>query len=205
VDVGRAGSNQERLGRSYSRRPGAVARLGGAFAEGLAAGNVAACAKHFPGLGAAQGDEDFHVNRIGLPLATLRSTDEAPFGALASAGVPLVMVSTALYPALDSRPALFSRRITTGELRDRLGFKGVSISDDLDTPAAARLGSPGERALASESAGIDLLLFAQSYGNAGEAERALVHASAQGHPTRAELEGAANRINQLRESLSTDS
>ena len=178
-----------------------MSRLGGAFAQGLAAGHVLACAKHFPGLGAARGDEDFHVNRIGLPLSTLRSTDEAPFAALANAGIPLVMVSTALYPALDSRPALFSRRIATGELRDRLGFKGVSISDDLDTPAAARLGSPGTRALTSARAGMDLLLYAQSYGNAVKAERALI----RGNLNRNDLEAAATRIDRLRRSLSPNS
>jgi beta-N-acetylhexosaminidase len=201
VDLARPGSIMNRTGRSFSGDPSRVSRIAGAFAAGLAAGHVAATAKHFPGLGDARGNEDLSVNRIAVPLASLRRMDEVPFGALGREGVPLVMVSTARYPALDSRPALFSSRIATGELRGRLGFEGVAISDDLDTPAAQRLGSPGRRAVASAAAGLDLLMFAQSYPNVGRAESALVEAVRSGRLARPAFETAAERIMRLRESL----
>ena len=63
------------------------------------------------------------------------------------------MLSTAIYPAFDRRPALFSRAVATDELRGRLGFAGVSITDDLETAAASRYGSPATQARMSTRAG----------------------------------------------------
>ena len=114
----RARSSVRRGARSRPT-PASVTRYGGAFADGLAAGGVLAAAKHFPGLGRGSADEDRRLNRIDVPLATLRRTDEAPFRDAARGGVPLTMVSTGIYPALSTRPAMFSRAVTTDELRGR--------------------------------------------------------------------------------------
>ena len=72
-------------------------------------GGVAATAKHFPGLGAAAENTDFAVQRIGLSKATLRAVDEAPYRRFVAAGGEMVMLSTAIYPALSPKPAAFSR------------------------------------------------------------------------------------------------
>ncbi|MGI8800573.1 MAG: glycoside hydrolase family 3 N-terminal domain-containing protein [Solirubrobacteraceae bacterium] len=201
VDVGRAGTVMQRTQRSYSSDPALVARLAVAFAGGLRDGGVQATAKHYPGLGLARGDEDANINRIAAPLDVLRRIDESPYVALSRAGIGLVMVSTARYPALDSAPALFSHRIATGELRGASGFAGVSISDDLDTPAAARLGSPAARAVAATRAGVDLLLFAQSQGDAARGGRALAAAVRTHQLDRAELERSADLVVALRRRL----
>jgi beta-N-acetylhexosaminidase len=201
VDVGRAGTVMARLGRSYSSDPATASRLAVAFVAGLASGGAQATAKHYPGLGLATGDEDARINRIAAPLSVLRAVDEAPFAAVARAGIGLVMVSTARYPALDGQAALFSRRIATGELRGTTGFTGVSISDDLDTPAAARLGSAGVRGLTATQAGVDLLLYAQSQDDATHAGRALaaaVRAKLIGRPA---LERSADLVVALRRRL----
>ena len=196
LDVGRPGSVMRKLGRSYSGDATRVSRIGGAFAHGLADGHVAGTGKHFPGLGAARHDEDRSINRIGLSASTLRHTDEAPFRALARDGLPLIMLSTAVYPALDSRPALFSPRIAGGELRKRCGFAGVSITDDLETAAAMHFGSPERRARLAAHAGDDLLLFAQSYsaGERGATELARIVG-------RTAAERSVKRIRALRESF----
>ena len=97
-------------------------------------GGVAATAKHFPGLGSATANTDFAVQRIGLPKATLRAVDEAPYRPFVEAGGEMVMLSSAIYPALSPKPAAFARPIATGELRGRLGFEGVSITDALGSP-----------------------------------------------------------------------
>jgi beta-N-acetylhexosaminidase len=201
VDVARAGTVMARLGRSYSSDPVAVSRLAVAFVAGLRSGGVQATAKHYPGLGLATGDEDARINRIDAPLAVLRAVDEAPFAAVARAGIGLVMVSTARYPALDGQTALFSRRVATDELRGTTGFPGVSISDDLDTPAAARLGSPGVRALTATGAGVDLLLFAQSQDDAGRAGRALAAGVRAKLIDRPALERSADLVVALRRGL----
>lgn len=158
LDVARPGSIMRRQGRSYSGSPKRVTRIGGAFAEGIGAGDVAATGKHFPGLGAATKNQDLEPNRIDLPLERLRVIDERPFEELAGR-LPLVMMSSAIYPALSGRPAVFSRHVVEDELRGRLKFTGVTISDALDAPAMARYGSLGHRATLAAKAGVDLLLF----------------------------------------------
>ena len=70
------------------------------------------------------------------------------------------MLSTAIYPAFSERPAAFSRAIATGELRGRIGFRGVSITDALQSAAAQAFGGPAKVGRAAARAGTDLLLFA---------------------------------------------
>ena len=159
-----------------------------------------AAAKHFPGLGRATADEDQRLNRIEVDLDVLRAADEAPFAAAARRGVPLTMVSTGVYPALSSRPAMFAPQIATDELRDVVGFDGVSVTDDLEVPALAGL-SPERKALASVRAGNDLLLFCQSASAAERGAAALRRAVAKGAIARAMIDLGAERVLALRERL----
>jgi beta-N-acetylhexosaminidase len=195
VDVARPGTNMAKLERSYGPRRGVVTRMATAFAAGLRASGVLSCAKHFPGLGLARGDEDLRLNRIDLPLSRLRAVDEPPFTA---AGTELVMVSTGIYPALDDAPALFSPRIVTGELRDHLVFQGTTLTDDLEVPAIASSGTPATRALRAARAGNDLLLFAQSTDAGLAAAQGLQAALADGSLDRAQFEAATRRTLDLR-------
>jgi beta-N-acetylhexosaminidase len=163
VDIGRQGRIMRAQRRAYSSSPARVTRMAAAFTAGLREGGVAACAKHFPGLGGARFDQDKRNNTIDLSAERLRSEDYAPYRALSERGIELVMTSTADYPALDPRPALFSTRILDDELRGRVGFRGVTVTDSLGVESASRLGTPEARALRAARAGNDLLLFASSY------------------------------------------
>jgi beta-N-acetylhexosaminidase len=200
LDVGRRGSSVRTLGRSFGSTAARVTALGGAFADGLASSGVLACAKHFPGLGRGGANEDDVFNRIDASLADLRAVDEAPFRAAAQTGIPLVMVSTGVYPALDAQPALFSSRVATGELRGAVGFGGVAISDDLEVPALAHR-SPERKALAAVRAGEDLLLFAQSAAAADRGAAALGRAVRSGALPRATIDAGADRVLALRDGL----
>jgi beta-N-acetylhexosaminidase len=200
LDLGLPGSFQRATGRAFAATPAAVSRYGGAFADGLASGGVLAAAKHFPGLGRATADEDQRLNRIDVSADVLRAADEAPFAAAAQRGVPLTMVSTGVYPALSSRPAMFSQAIATTELRRTVGFGGVSISDDLEVPALAHL-SPERKALAAVRAGDDLLLFCQSAAAAERGAAALRRAVASGAIARATIDAGAARVLALRDRL----
>jgi beta-N-acetylhexosaminidase len=196
LDVARPGSIMERQRRSFSRSAARVARIGGAFARGLDSGNVGATGKHFPGLGAARKNQDLKVNRIGLKLKTLRRVDERPYKASAGS-LRLVMLSSAIYPALSRSPAVFSRRVVNGELRGYASFKGVTISDALDASAMSRYGSRGRRAVRAAKAGVDLLLYTDDGNSTG----ALVAAARSGSLSRAALRASARRTLKLRASL----
>jgi beta-N-acetylhexosaminidase len=198
LDVPRPGGAIAREGRALGSTPAAVARVGGAFAAGLQAGGVAATAKHFPGFGAARRNTDAGPAVVRLPAATLRAVDAAPFAAAVRGGVRLVMLASATYPALAPVPSVLSGRIVRGELRGRLGFRGVTVSDDLEAPALAPHGGTTGAAVRAARAGVDLLLFARSYAGAASAARAVARALRSGRLSRPALERGLARILALR-------
>ncbi len=109
LDVYRAAGNFiDQFGRSYSSNPRVVSALGADFIRAQQATRVAATSKHFPGLGAAARSQntDQRPVTLNVSLHALRTIDEAPYPAAIAAGVRLIMVSWAVYPALDRhRPA----------------------------------------------------------------------------------------------------
>lgn len=200
LDVGRPGGVIDETERSFGATAARVEATAIPFAEGLQAGGVAATGKHFPGFGAATENTDFSVERIDLSKAELRAVDEKPYGAFAAAGAKLAMLSTAIYPAFSDRPAAFTRAIATGELRNRLGFEGVSVTDALETPAVEDFGGTAKVAVAGARAGADLLLFAR-LGPAQRAGEALVAKLRSGALDRAEFQDAVQRVLDLRAGL----
>lgn len=201
ADVARAGAALENERRLYSRSPSRVAELAGAFVAGLHAGDVRATAKHYPGFGAASVNTDNAPARVSTPLAQLRAVDEAPFARLVRDGVDAVMLSTAIYPAVDELPAAFSRRWVAGQLRSRLGFSGVSLTDDLGTPAVASFGPLGARAVRAVRAGVDLPLFSSSYAASASAAEGLLAAARRDELGEASLRAGARRVLALRAKL----
>jgi beta-N-acetylhexosaminidase len=174
--------------RSFGTHPEQVGGLAAAFVQALQRGRVAATAKHFPGLGAARVSTDDH--RVSLGATYLD-----PFGRAIGAGAKLVMVSNAIYPALDAAgtPAVFSRPIVTGLLRGTFGFNGLVVSDALDAPTPARTPHATARALA---AGVDLLLYTSS-GAAHAAYEQLRSDTLASALVRARLADAVGRIHTL--------
>jgi beta-N-acetylhexosaminidase len=162
LDVFRqAGNFDDEFGRSYSMNPDVCAECGAAFITAQQKLNIAATAKHFPGLGAATVDQNTDLGPVTLdvPLADLRSIDERPFRSAIAAGVRMVMTSWAVYPALDPRlPSGLSPTIVSGELRQRLGFRGVTITDALEAGAIAAFGTPAQCGVLAARAGMDVLL-----------------------------------------------
>ncbi len=200
LDVARPGGTIAGAARGFGSTAEEVAATAVPFAAGLQEGGVAATAKHFPGLGAAPENTDFAVQRIGLSKQALRRVDEAPYRAFAAIGGDLVMLGTAIYPAFSPDPAAFSRAIATAELRTRLGYAGVSITDALDTVAVRAFGGPAKSGLAAARAGSDLLLFTAP-APAEQAWRALVAKLRSGALDREEFEAAAQRVLDLRREL----
>jgi len=200
LDVARAGGTIAATDRGFGSTATEVAATSVPFAEGLQSGGVAATAKHFPGLGAARLNTDDAVQRIGLPASTLRAVDEAPYKRFVAAGGDMVMLSTAIYPAFSNRPAAFSRAVATGELRSHLSFKGVTITDALDTVAVRAFGDTPEVAWAAAAAGVDLLLFTAP-SEAAQARHSLVRALRSGSLSQASFEDSTGRVLQLRHEL----
>jgi len=206
LDVYRSpGDFDDQFQRSYSTNPQIVAGLGAAFVSAQQDQDVAATAKHFPGLGAAaqSQDTDNEPVTLNLPLATIRNVDELPYKAAIEAGARVVMVSWAVYPALDpTRPAGLSPAIVGGELRNRLGFTGVTITDALEAGALRAYGTIGNRAGLAAQAGMDLLLCSEQDVSEGEqAAASLAQGYSDGQLAKPAFTAALERIVALRASL----
>jgi beta-N-acetylhexosaminidase len=196
------GDFADRLGRSYSTDPAVCGRLGAAFVKAQQHLRVAATVKHFPGLGTAGPDENTDLRPVTLhtPLSVLRSVDEPPYGPAIAAGVRLVMPSWAVYPALDpARPAGLSPRVLGEDLRGRLGFRGVTVSDAINAGALEGFGTYAERAVAAARAGMDLILVCSQRAADGQAVvSGLAEELRSGRLDRRGFDAARNRVLSLR-------
>ncbi len=188
ADVPRAGSFMAAAARTFGTTPATVGAAVVAFVRGLADARVAATAKHFPGIGTATLNTDQHA-------VTLPSSEAAlvPFRSAVAAGVPLVMISNATYPSLDSKPAPWSPKVQS-LLRGRLGFRGVTISDALDAAAATRGRPLPSVAVLSAQAGVDLLLLVGSESSSTSVYDRLLAAAKSGKITLASLRRSYDRI-----------
>jgi beta-N-acetylhexosaminidase len=199
------GDFDDQFQRSYSENPHVCAECGQAFITAQQKTGVAATSKHFPGLGAATASEDTDAEPVTLDVSLndLRTIDELPFRSAIAAKVKLVMVSWALYPALDRKyPAGLSSRIVQGELRDRLHFAGVTITDALEAGALEHFGTTADRSLLAAQAGMDLIMCASQDVSQGQAAvAALAGAYEDKKLSQAQFVAAVNRILALRKTL----
>jgi beta-N-acetylhexosaminidase len=205
LDVYRnAGDFDDQFGRSYSKNPAVVSELGVNMIKAQQAGGVAATAKHFPGLGAATANQNTDIRPVtlNLSLATIRGVDEAPFQAAISAGVKLVMLSWAVYPSIQAMPAGLSPKVVQGELRNRLRFTGVTITDALEAGALKAYGSTQNRTLLAAKAGMDLILAsAQNVTQGQQVLGALAAAYGNATLNHQAFLASVNRVIALRQSL----
>ena len=139
--------------RAFAADPHVVAALGREMAHGLLAAGIQPVGKHAPGHGRAQVDSHAALPRVS---AGDLDGDFLPFER--NADLPWLMTAHLLYEALDpSNPATLSASIIGRIIRDRVGFAGVLVSDDLAMGALA--GLPTERATACLAAGCDLAMY----------------------------------------------
>jgi beta-N-acetylhexosaminidase len=131
--------------RAFGQTPEAVIAAALPFMAAMQSQGVIACGKHFPGHGDTSID-----SHVGLPsqaarLELLRTRELKPFAAATNAGLPMIMTSHILYPAIDPDvPVTLSHRFLTGLLRDELGFEGVAVTDDIGMGAMKGIfDSPG--------------------------------------------------------------
>ncbi|MFA6498197.1 MAG: beta-N-acetylhexosaminidase [Desulfurivibrionaceae bacterium] len=150
--------------RSLGGTPEQVARLGALVIAAMQENGLAACAKHFPGLGGATLDPHKVLPMVSFSLEELRTCDLPPFAAAIRAGVAGVMTSHTVYPQLDpDQPATLSPRILEGLLRDELGYDGMVVTDDLEMGAIENEGTVADAALAAFMAGADMLLICHEH------------------------------------------
>jgi beta-N-acetylhexosaminidase len=188
-------------GRTWSFSSRETARLANAFALGLGDRGALATMKHFPGLGFAARNTDDHVVHIDATKRQL-APGLRPYRHAVANGVPLVMLSNAVYNAYDrSHAAGWSHAIGTSLLRGELGFQGVTITDSLDGAAATRGIPTNPLALKAAKAGTDMLLLTGSEASSRSVFRTLLDAAKAGQIPQNRLAASYDRIVALKAGL----
>ena len=145
--------------RAFHRDPEAVASMAHAYIQGMKRAWMPAVGKHFPGHGAVEID-----SHLGLPVDNryfedMIQADILPFSRLCQSELAGIMPAHIIYEQSDSLPAGFSPFWIKEILRDRLGFQGAVLSDDLSMEGAAVMGDSLARAEAALDAGCDMVLL----------------------------------------------
>jgi beta-N-acetylhexosaminidase len=179
--------------RQYGSDPDAVAADISTVVAASQGADVLTIVKHFPGLGRVRANTDTAV-RVVDNTTTRDDPYLKPFVAGIGAGSAGVMISSATYPKLDgSSIAAYSKPIITGLLRDRLGYTGLVMSDDLGAADSASSLPAGERAVRFVAAGGDLVLTIRPE-DAAPMSAALIAAARKAPAFSARLTEAARQV-----------
>lgn len=192
VDVNNNPKNPVINVRSFGETPERVSRLATALIRGCQRYPVLTAAKHFPGHGDTAIDSHIELPSIPHPDERLTEIELPPFVASMKSGVDAVMMAHLLIPAWDAeRPATLSPAIVQGQLRQRLGFEGLVVTDALVMGAIAKRYSQEEAAILAVEAGADILLMPLDPQVTIEA---VCGAVAEGRIPRERIEASVNRI-----------
>ena len=147
--------------RSFSPDPQVVADMGVKLGQGLLDNGVVPTYKHFPGHGDTAIDSHVSLPIIPKGYYELDATEFVPFKAAIAGGAQIIMVGHIALPKItgDNTPATLSHQITTGILRNKLGYEGLIVTDGLDMGALANNYPEKDIYWRAVEAGADLLLL----------------------------------------------
>ncbi len=167
--------------RCLGEDPQRVAELGALVINGLQRTGVAACAKHFPGLGSALLDPHLVLPVVDRPGARLLAEDLVPFTRAMAGKVAAVMTSHAVYADLDPElPGTLSSLVVGELLRKRCGYDGLIITDDMEMGAIEKFAGFVEAVQKAFQAGADLVLICHDHDKIRRSLAALREAVVQG-------------------------
>ena len=147
------------FGRSYGENPKRVAIYDKVFIDQMHRYGILTSLKHFPGHGSSLGDT--HNGFVDITTTWRKNRELEPYKRLISAGkVDSIMVAHVFNRRLDKKyPASLSRKVVTGLLRTKLGYRGVVVSDDMQMGAISKHYDLENSIRLSINAGVDMLLF----------------------------------------------
>src|SRR4029077_12987080 len=175
LDLAYEASRSVMSSRAVSDDPKQVVAYAREFLRGLGDAGVLGCGKHFPGLGEATLDTHREVPSVDKPLRKLWDEDLVPYRSLRRE-LPMVMVSHAAFPAItkERTPASLSKKWITDVLREKIGYRGLICSDDLEMGGVLAAGPIEQATIAHIRAGGDLGLICHQEDFILRAHEALV-------------------------------
>ena len=193
--VADVGSNDK---RSYSTDTNTVIDFVRAATKGYQQENIIYSLKHFPGIG--KGRVDSHVDSSSIDVAkeVLMTEDIIPFKTIIDENDPndyFILVSHLKYPALDEEyPASLSSKIMTDLLRNKLGYKGIIITDDMEMGAVANHNDFRSIGVKAVKAGADIVLVCHEYEHQQEVYLGLLDAVNSGEISQERIDESVKRI-----------
>lgn len=186
--------------RSFGSDPETVGVLAAQAVRGLQAHGVAACAKHFPGLGDTAIDTHVALATLNAPIEQLLNRDLIPYRAVIAAGIASIMTTHTVYTALDGvYPATLSDVVINRMLRGELNYDGLIVSDCMEMKAIADNYTPEDYATLGALAGIDIILVSHTVEAQSRAFDGLLKAVEEGRVPLSRIEDANVRIAKMKE------
>ena len=186
--------------RSFGADPANVTKMGLALINGFEAAGVISIVKHFPGHGDTSEDSHYNVPVVKADYAQLRKIHLEPFWQAVRAGVRGVMTGHVLYPALDNKNiATFSKPILQDLLRQKMGFKGLIVTDSLDMKSATSYCTIAGCAVRSLASGADMVLLGRYVKPVSVFNE--VSAATRRQGLQPQVEAAAKKIFDLKQEL----
>lgn len=200
IDVDTNPNNPVIADRSFSPSPQLVSALGCAVIDGLQSNGVAACGKHFPGHGDTNVDSHKELPRMTHDMERLNRIELMPFEAAIKCGVAMIMTAHVIFEPIDPKyPSTMSKAVMQGILRDRMGFNGVIVSDDLEMKAIANYYDIEEVIIRCVNAGVDLLMICHNHKLQHRAIDLLTRAVVRGDVPQERLVESNRRLDALME------
>lgn len=193
--VADVGSNDK---RSYSTDANTVIDFVRAATKGYQQENIIYSLKHFPGIGKGKVDSHIDSSSIDVVKEVLMTEDIIPFKTIIDENKPndyFILVSHLKYPALDEEyPASLSSKIMTDLLRNKLGYKGIIITDDMEMGAVANHNDFRSIGVNAVKAGADIVLVCHEYEHQQEVYLGLLDAVNSGEISQERIDESVKRI-----------
>ena len=182
--------------RSYGDTPATVAKYAAGMIRGLQDGGVLCLAKHFPGHGDTAVDSHLGLPRVDKMEEALEQLELIPFRRAIEAGVPAIMMSHVLFPNIEPEqvPCTMSRRMVTGLLKQKLGFRGLILTDCMEMGAIRDYYGTPEGVVASIKAGVDLAEISSAFDLELAAAKAVNEAAERGEFDVEEIRASVEKI-----------
>ena len=193
--VADVGSNDK---RSYSTDTNTVIDFVRAATKGYQQENIIYSLKHFPGIGKGKVDSHIDSSSIDVAKEVLMTEDILPFKTIIDESDPndyFILVSHLKYLALDEEyPASLSSKIMTDLLRNKLGYKGIIITDDMEMGAVANHNDFRSIGVKAVKAGADIVLVCHEYEHQQEVYLGLLDAVNSGEISQERIDESVKRI-----------
>ena len=189
--------------RSFGDQPGKVAAFGVASAQPYEDSGILCCGKHFPGHGDTAVDSHLGLPRVDKTEEELETVELVPFRAAAEAGIPAIMISHVLFPKIvkEEVPCTMSREIITGLLKEKMGYKGLILTDCMEMLAIQDYYGTPEGTVASIKAGVDLAEISSTIALEWGAAKAVNEAAQRGEFDLEEIKASVEKILEFKKKI----